>query len=107
MAVQPTTDPIPIAAMSAMIPIHLNSTNFLAWKHQALPIIEAFELLEFIDGSSVAPSPTITTTDGSVSPNPTYLAWRKNDQKLLSVIIFTQTEEAIGEVVHVNPSIEL
>lgn len=102
-----STDPIPIAAMSAMIPIHLNPTNFLAWKRQVLPIMEAFELLEFIDGFTIKPSLTITAADGTISPNPAYAAWqkkKKKDQKLISVLFSTLTEEAISEVVDCTTS---
>lgn len=64
-----------------------------------LTIIEAFELLEFIDGSTVASSPMVSTADDAVSPNPAYLAWHKKDKKLLSVLVSTLTEETITEVI--------
>ncbi|RVW83999.1 Retrovirus-related Pol polyprotein from transposon RE1 [Vitis vinifera] len=55
-------------------------------------------LLSHVDGS-VAPSPiTIAVDSSSSQPNPQYVAWQLQDQRLLSLLFSSLTEEAMAEV---------
>ncbi|CAH9082491.1 unnamed protein product [Cuscuta epithymum] len=91
-------DSVPIATMVHMVTIKLSSTNFLLWKSQVFPMLTAFDLLGYVNGTISAPSPTITT-DSVERPNPAYTAWQTTDQKILGVLFSTLTEESMVEVV--------
>ena len=64
----------------------LTHQNYLMWGRQVRALLEGHELQQFIDGSGVAPAPTIQT-DGVTSPNPAYAPWRHQDRLLYSAII--------------------
>ncbi|KAF8369725.1 hypothetical protein HHK36_032252 [Tetracentron sinense] len=83
-----------------MVSIKLNSTNYLFWKTQLLPLIESLELLEHIDGSVLPPQQFISSPDdkGEIV-NPQYDLWKKTDRLLLGWINGTLSEEVLSHVV--------
>ncbi|KAI3669704.1 hypothetical protein L6452_41051 [Arctium lappa] len=80
-----------------MITIKLSSSNYLLWRNHMLPIFTYQKLLGHIDGSSSAPSPTITVDDKTL-PNPEALTWTDIDQQAVIVLQYSLTEEAAAEV---------
>ncbi|KZV53423.1 hypothetical protein F511_10209 [Dorcoceras hygrometricum] len=67
---------------------------------------ECFDLMGFLDGSAVAPSPTITSQAGLHSPNTAYTAWKMKDRKLLSVLYTSLSEDVASEVIDSSTSRE-
>ncbi|KZV40879.1 hypothetical protein F511_05124 [Dorcoceras hygrometricum] len=86
--------------------IKLNSTNYLPWRRQIMHMAECFDLMGFLDGSAVAPSPTITSEAGLHSPNTAYTAWKMKDRKLLSVLYTSLSEDVASEVIDSSTSRE-
>jgi hypothetical protein len=64
------------------------SCNYLGWVAQFQPILCGYELEGLIDGTDPCPPKLIPnpTRDAEIL-NPTYVAWRRRDQQLLSLII--------------------
>ncbi|KZV57224.1 protein HOTHEAD-like [Dorcoceras hygrometricum] len=67
---------------------------------------ECFDLMGFLDGSAVAPSPTITSEAGLHSPNTAYTTWKMKDRKLLSVLYTSLSEDVASEVIDSSTSRE-
>ena len=98
MAVENTSSILlPFNTMIHMVTIKLSSSNYLLWKSQLLILLESQELLSHVDGTLVPP-PWFAPTD-SQTPNIKHLAWKKTDQRLLSLLLPFLTEEAMAEVV--------
>ena len=57
--------------------IKLTSRNYLTWKTQFLPLLNYHKLNGLIDGSMIAPLPTIPSPNnsGPPTPNPAYTEW--------------------------------
>jgi hypothetical protein len=70
-----------IVLLNLPIATKLNRKNFLVWQSQIVPLLHGYDLFKFVDSPS-PPDPTITFGD-TISLNPTYLTWRKQDQLLL------------------------
>ncbi|RVW27223.1 Retrovirus-related Pol polyprotein from transposon RE1 [Vitis vinifera] len=54
----------------------LSSTNYLTWSLQIQPLLEGYDLHNFIDGAHTPPPPTVTVT-GVASPNLAYTTWKR------------------------------
>ncbi|XP_022040382.1 uncharacterized protein LOC110942930 [Helianthus annuus] len=87
-----------MTGLATMIAIKLNSTNYICWRTQMLPIITYQELLPHIDGSLSAPSPLITLDNKQV-PNPDYASWARNEQQAIILLNASLTEEALSVTV--------
>lgn len=87
---------IPLSTILHLLTIKLSSNNYHLWKNQIQPLLSYQNLLGHIDGSSFAPSTTITV-EGKSSPNPTYLAWHEADQWALLILQSSLSEEAMAE----------
>ncbi|RVW98312.1 Retrovirus-related Pol polyprotein from transposon RE1 [Vitis vinifera] len=84
--------------MIHMVTIKLSSTNYLLWQNQLLPFLQCQNLLSHVDGSVAPPPITIAVDSSSSQPNPQYVAWQLQDQRLLSLLFSSLTEEAMVEV---------
>uniref|UniRef100_A0A2N9IZ37 Reverse transcriptase Ty1/copia-type domain-containing protein n=1 Tax=Fagus sylvatica TaxID=28930 RepID=A0A2N9IZ37_FAGSY len=91
--------------MIHMVTIKLSSSNYLLWKSQLLPLLESQNLLGHVDGTLVLPPPFDPPT--SQTPNPKHLAWKATNQRLLSLLLSSLTEEAMAEVVGLSTSREV
>ena len=86
---------------SNLMSIKLNYTNYIPWKHHLITILEAYSLVEHIDGIVPKPSPFVldaTRTATSVV-NPEFQAWKIKDKALLSLINSTLTPQVFSLVV--------
>ncbi|PON45480.1 hypothetical protein PanWU01x14_258430 [Parasponia andersonii] len=69
--------------LSHSVPVVLNDSNFLLWKHQILVAIRGNKLQGFLRLDS-APAKFLSTTDeANQSFNPAYLEWKQQDQSSL------------------------
>lgn len=57
-----TVDHLPVATMINMVPIKREPSTYLMWHRQVIHMAECFYLMGFLDDSTVAPSPTFTST---------------------------------------------
>ncbi|GFS29104.1 hypothetical protein Acr_00g0005410 [Actinidia rufa] len=93
-------EPLSFNTMVHMITIKLSATNFLLWKSQILPLLQCQDCLGFIDGSLQKPFETLPNiTDGTSIPNPKFLKWKLKDQRILSLLLSSLTEEAMAAAV--------
>ena len=74
--------PLSISTIIHMLNIKLNSTNYLLWSKQMLPLLTYQQLLPYVDGSSPKPAATIVSGDTSTA-NPVYAKWIAANQKAL------------------------
>ncbi|KAJ0873660.1 putative RNA-directed DNA polymerase [Helianthus annuus] len=89
---------IPFHSLCHLINIKLTSSNYLTWRSQVLPVLSYIGLEGHLDGTSIAPSETVTNDD-KTEPNPKYLAWKEADQKVVLFLHSSLTEEAMAETI--------
>ncbi|KAL5778583.1 hypothetical protein ACOSQ2_009320 [Xanthoceras sorbifolium] len=96
------------------LPIKLDEDNYIYWKTQILPAVNALDLEEYIDSSKHPPSQFISVqvTDESgnvrleLQPNKEYQKWKKSDQILLFWLISTLSQKVVGQVTKCKSSLE-
>ncbi|XP_060190524.1 uncharacterized protein LOC132619723 [Lycium barbarum] len=72
---------------ASQLPIKLDgSDNFATWKAQFSMLMYGYNLFGHIDGTTPAPSHTITIGT-NVSPNPTFLPWFRHDQLMQNALM--------------------
>lgn len=96
MATTITSDSLPFSTLIHMITLKLSSTKFLLWRQQFLSLLTCHGLIGYVDGSRPPPDTHTRRDDGSSIPNPAYLAWKLEDQKLMNLLFSTLTEEAMA-----------
>ena len=79
------------------VPIKLTRDNFLLWKTQLLPILNCNDLAYIL--AQDPPISTAATSADNVTETPVYQAWRKKDQHVLSILVFSLSETIIPCVV--------
>ncbi|XP_019258525.1 PREDICTED: uncharacterized protein LOC109236764 [Nicotiana attenuata] len=72
----------------------MGSSNYLTWQAQEPTLLFGYDLLSYIDGTSVIPPVYIADDKGSQLPNPDYKLWLRRDKIVRSAIMAS-----------VNPSI--
>lgn len=74
--------------------IKLTQTNYLLLKTQIMSLIEAQDLLSFVDGTGKEPKQrTFLRLKKGEIMNPEYVTWRRTDRILKSLMIGTMTED--------------
>ena len=58
-----------LSNMSNLMSIKLDYTNYIPWKHQLITILEAYSLVEHIDGSTSQPSQFLLDAQGHLTTN--------------------------------------
>ncbi|XP_010507608.1 PREDICTED: uncharacterized protein LOC104784253 [Camelina sativa] len=84
---------------SHCVTLKLSSTNYLLWKIQFETWLNNQRLLDHVTGSTPCPPATRSVKKGetvSKAPNPDFLAWVNNDQKIMGWLIGSPTEEALS-----------
>jgi hypothetical protein len=84
------------------ITVRLDRTNYLLWRTQVIPHVAGQGWLGFLDGSYAAPPTTVTTGEGAAAvtqANPQYATWCYVDQRVLSILLGSMTEEILGQMV--------
>ncbi|KAL5843213.1 hypothetical protein ACOSQ4_009171 [Xanthoceras sorbifolium] len=96
------------------LPVKHDEDNYIYWKTQILPAVNALDLEEYIDSPKHPPpqftSVQITDESGSVrlefQPNKEYQKWKKLDQILLFWLISTLSQKVVGQVTKCKSSLE-
>lgn len=84
-----------------LVPLRLDSTNYVLWKYQVSSILKAHSLFGHIDESLPCPhkfvrtSTNTDTTEVSID----YLQWISRDQALITLINATLSPSALAHVV--------
>nr|XP_016446808.1 PREDICTED: uncharacterized protein LOC107771863 [Nicotiana tabacum] len=65
----------------------MGSSNYLTWQAQVTTLLFRYDLLSYIDGTSVIPPVCIADDKGSQLPNPTYKLWPRQDNLVRSAIM--------------------
>jgi histone deacetylase 1/2 len=99
---------MPTPAINHVINVKLKQGNYLLWSTQILPYLRSQGLIGHVDGSTPAPSQTISvepsekTGGRRIIVNPEYTAWYHQDQLVLSFINSSLTEEILANMVGVT-----
>jgi uncharacterized membrane protein YgcG len=95
--------------LNHMVHIKLTQENYLLWQTQMLPYLRSQSLLGYVDGSIPQPSQTIvlpaneeTGESRRIAVNPAYTSWYFQDQLVLSTIVSSLSEEALGHLIGVT-----
>jgi uncharacterized membrane protein YgcG len=101
-AISSTYTPTSLTPVHHLITIKLTRDNYLLWRAQIVPYLRGQHLYGFLDGSTVAPLPTISlVTDGltTTAPNPVFTSWHLQDQLILSALISSLSKNVLAHVV--------
>ncbi|XP_019100935.1 PREDICTED: uncharacterized protein LOC109132926 [Camelina sativa] len=66
----------------------LTSTNYLTWSLQVHSLLDGYDLVGYIDGTSAPQEQTIGSTTPP-TPNPSYAKWRRQDKLIYSGLLGT------------------
>ena len=87
-----TNETVLIPTRYGLLNINMNNvtkvtaSNFLMWSRQVHALLDGYDIAGFLDGSTVIPTPTITT-DGAISANPEYALWKRQDRLIYSALL--------------------
>ena len=98
-----------LSNMSNLMSIKLDYTNYIPWKHQLLTILEAYSLVEHIDGTAPKPSPFVLDASGNTTSvvNSDFQSWNIRDKALLSLINSTLNPQVFSLVLGITSSREV
>uniref|UniRef100_A0A2N9HWD5 Retrotransposon Copia-like N-terminal domain-containing protein n=1 Tax=Fagus sylvatica TaxID=28930 RepID=A0A2N9HWD5_FAGSY len=85
--------------MSNLMSIKLDSMNYMLWKLQISAILNAYSMIEHLDGSTQQPRQFVINEDGAQILNPAFLIWRKKDKALLTLLLSTLSSPVLAMVV--------
>jgi hypothetical protein len=88
--------------MSNLMSIKLDSMNYMLWKLQISAILDAYSMIEHLDGSTQQPRQFLITEDGDQTLNLAFLIWRKKDKALLTLLLSTLSSPVLAMVVGIN-----
>ena len=93
--------------MSHLMSIKLDSTNYMIWKLQISAILDAYSMIEHLDGTIAQPRQFLISEAGVQSMNSEFLAWKKRDKALLTLIYSTLSPPVLAMVVGKGTSQEV
>jgi hypothetical protein len=85
----------------------LDSTNYMIWKLQISALLDAYSVIEHLDGSIPQPMQFLTSGAGVQSVNPAFLAWKKKDKAILTLLYSTLTSPVLAMVIGLSTSQEV
>lgn len=90
-----------ISNIGSLISVKLENHNYLLWKSQFLPVLRAYGLVGFVDGSIMCPSEFLLDSNENPTKdvNPHYSSWIQQDQNVLCWINATLFEGVLAHVV--------
>uniref|UniRef100_A0A2N9IPP4 Integrase catalytic domain-containing protein n=1 Tax=Fagus sylvatica TaxID=28930 RepID=A0A2N9IPP4_FAGSY len=93
--------------MSNLMSIKLDSVNYMVWKLQISAILDAYSMIEHLDGSTQQPRQFLIDEAGVQSVNLAFLIWKKKDKALLTLIYSTLSSPVLAMVVGSTTSQEV
>ncbi|XP_019155238.1 PREDICTED: uncharacterized protein LOC109152118 [Ipomoea nil] len=107
----------PLTGAHHFISMKLTSRNFLFWRTQLLPFLRGQDLIGFVDGSTPYPPPTVAATPSGESSsgattadtirNLAHKLWVQQDQSILSLLIYSMSDEVLHLAVGQNTAAEV
>jgi hypothetical protein len=90
-----------LSNISTYVTVKLDHSNFLTWKFQITHILEAYSLLEYVEGYSTCPQKFLIGELGAITTqiNPIYSQWQARDKALMSLISATLSPSAHSLVI--------
>ncbi|KAL4560809.1 hypothetical protein LXL04_032963 [Taraxacum kok-saghyz] len=85
--------------------LKLTATNYLGWKTQIEALLQGLDLYRFIDGTHLAPEPTVAP-DGSITPHADYPKWFRQDRLLFSALVGSLAPQIVPLVTNAASSHE-
>ena len=82
---------------SSLIFVKLNTTNFLPWHSQIIPLVQSLGLYHHLT-TNAKPAEEIEDDKGSISPNPLYESWTTNNGLLISWLLGTIKEDTMSSI---------
>ena len=77
----------------------LDNTNYMIWKLQITAVLDAYSILDHLDGSIPKPDQFLTTETGIQAVNPEFLVWSKKDKVLLTLLYSTCSSVVLSMMV--------
>uniref|UniRef100_A0A2N9FJQ3 Integrase catalytic domain-containing protein n=1 Tax=Fagus sylvatica TaxID=28930 RepID=A0A2N9FJQ3_FAGSY len=93
--------------MSNLMSTKLDSSNFMIWKLQITAVLDAYSMLDHLDGSIPKPNQFLTTETRIQAVNSEFLVWSKKDKALLSLLYSTCSSSVLAMVVGKSSSQEV
>ena len=79
----------------------------MIWKLQISAILDAYSVIDHLDGSTPQPSQVLVSETGIQQINPAFLIWQKRDKALLSLLYSTLSSPVLAMVVGLSTSQEV
>jgi hypothetical protein len=85
-----------LSNISTYVTVKLDHNNFLTWKFQITHILEAYSLLEYVEGFNTCPPRFLVDEFGAITTqvNYVYSQWQARDKALMSLISATLSPSA-------------
>uniref|UniRef100_A0A2N9FVX0 Uncharacterized protein n=1 Tax=Fagus sylvatica TaxID=28930 RepID=A0A2N9FVX0_FAGSY len=85
-----------LSNISTYVTVKLDHSNFLTWKFQITHILEAYSLLEYVEGFNTCPPRFLVDEFGAITTqvNSVYSQWQARDKALMSLISATLSPSA-------------
>jgi hypothetical protein len=106
-----TTVPIPLSNTQQVINLKLTNNNYLFWRMQMKPYLIDQGVFSFVEGSTPCPSShDFSSTASAVSANfnsgpcQAFMAWKQQDQLILSALLSSLSVEVLHLVVDCSTS---
>ena len=93
--------------MSNLMSTKLDNSNYMIWKLQISAILDAYLVLDHLDGSTAQPNPFLVTEASVQSVNPVFIAWKNKDKTLLTLLFSTLSFTILAMVVSKSISQEV
>uniref|UniRef100_A0A2N9FIA1 Retrotransposon Copia-like N-terminal domain-containing protein n=1 Tax=Fagus sylvatica TaxID=28930 RepID=A0A2N9FIA1_FAGSY len=93
--------------MSNLMSTKLDSTNYMVWKLQISAILDAYSMIDHIDGSIPQPREFLISEASVQTVNPAFLTWKKRDKAFLTLLYSTLSSPVIAMVVRKSTSQEV
>ncbi|KAF5443283.1 hypothetical protein F2P56_035852 [Juglans regia] len=95
----PTPSSSITSSFSHIVTTKLTTENYLLWKVQTTAYLRGQDLFSFVDGSSPSPPEFISPSDNIIPKlNLAFLAWRRTDQLVLSILFSSLSESVLTHV---------
>jgi hypothetical protein len=93
--------------ISNLMSTKLDSTNYMIWKLQISAILDAYSVIDHLDGSTPQPRQVLVSETGIQQINPAFLIWQKRDKALLSLLYSTLSSPVLAMDVGLSTSQEV
>ena len=91
---------LPIFSQIPPISVKLTDGNFLLWQQQVEVAVWGYGLEGFLTGDAVSPPQTLQDpVQGAMVPNPAFIAWQRQDRRVVGWLLSSLSEGALVLVV--------